>query len=167
LSQGGTRHYRTAPTAWAVEPLAVVNLGCEQHPIYHGGGLLPGLLDRGTRVLTPCVYAPWGKWAVRPLTYLKALLCKDVFETLAKVLVTFPPVSDKLLRGFVPGKCLVVGSQALFHDWNGGGTNSDKCEAGKVSFGAGHSGSTGRGDLIDRAPLFGSNNASSCKEALL
>jgi hypothetical protein len=99
----------------------VVNLGCSKHPIYHGGGLLPGMIDRKTRVLTPGVYAPPGKWAVRPMSYLEVLLSKDVSETLSKVLVVFPPASDQILRAFVPGKCLVLGFRALFRDWNGGG----------------------------------------------
>jgi hypothetical protein len=121
LSQGGTQHYRTAPMVRAVEPLAVVNLGCEKHPIYHGGGLLPGMIDRKTRVLTPEVYAPPGKWAVRLTSYLEVLLLKDVSKTLSKVLVEFPPASDQILRAFLPGKCLVLGFRALFRDWNGGG----------------------------------------------
>jgi hypothetical protein len=146
LAQGGTRHYRTAPATRAVEPLAVVNLGCEKNPIFHGGGLLPGVLDRGIRVLTPCVYAPQGKWAVRPTTYLEALLCKDVSETLAKLLVQFPAASDAVLRGFTPGKCLVAGFRALFHDWSG-------CGRAPVSG--------------SRAHQWGSSDAPSCKEALV
>jgi hypothetical protein len=97
-----------------MELLAVVNLGCDKHPIFHGGGLLPGVPDRGIRVLTPCVYAPQGKSAVRPISYLEALVCKDVPETLAKVLVQLPVASDAIHWGFTPGKCLVTGFQALY-----------------------------------------------------
>jgi hypothetical protein len=125
-SQGGTGHYSTAPVARAVEPLAVVNLGCNKHPIFHGGGMLPGVLDRGIRVLTPCVYAPQVNWAVRPISYLEALVCKDLSETLAKVLVQLPAASDAILRGFTSGKCLVAGFRALFQD-------SGECEVGQGS----------------------------------
>jgi hypothetical protein len=114
-------HFRAAPDDHAVVPLAVVNLGNSSHPVYHGGGLLPGLIDRRTRVLTPGVYAPKGKWVIRCLTYVELLLSKDVSETLAKTLVTCQPLPDIVLSKLLPGKCLVSGFRALFDDWNGGG----------------------------------------------
>jgi hypothetical protein len=116
LSQGGTRHYlrpHKQPNHW--------RWGCEKHPIYHGGGLLPGIIDRKTRVLTPGVYTPPGKWAVRLISYLEVLLSKEVLETLSKELMEFPPASDQLLRTFLPRKCSVLGFQALLRYWNMGG----------------------------------------------
>ena len=116
----GTRHFRTAPTARAVVPLAVCQIGSISNPIYHGGGLLPGLIDKRTRVLTPGIYAPPGKWCVRALTYSEVLLCKDVSETVVTKLKDCCPLSDDLLQKLVPGKCLLHGFKRLFGDWNGG-----------------------------------------------
>ncbi len=77
-------------------------------------------------MLTPCVYAPQGKWDVQPISYLEALVCKDMSETLAKVLVQLPAASDAIRRGFTSGKCLVAGVRALFQD-------SGECEVGQGS----------------------------------
>ena len=66
------------------------------------------------------MYAPVGKWAVRPLSYVEVLLCKDVSETTAKSLTSATQALGRTLERLVPGKCLVVGFLALFCDWNGG-----------------------------------------------
>jgi hypothetical protein len=116
--------------ARAMELLAVVNLGCDKHPIFHGGGLLPGVPDRGIRVLTPCVYAPQGKSAVRPISYLEALVCKDVPETLAKVLVQLPVASDAIHWGFTNPREVFGGRLSSPVR---GGTNLGECEAGQGS----------------------------------
>jgi hypothetical protein len=78
-------------------------------------------------VLTPCVYAPQGKWDVQPISYLEALVCKDMSETLAKVLVQLPAASDAIRRGFTPGKFWWRAFE------KGGGKNSGECEAGQGS----------------------------------
>jgi hypothetical protein len=107
-AKGGKRHYCKPPSDRAVVPLGVQNLGSSDSPIYHGGELLPGRIDKGTRVFTPSMYAPAGKWAVWPLFYNEVLLCKDVSETMVRRLTECDPALDAILCGtMVPGECLV------------------------------------------------------------
>jgi hypothetical protein len=78
--------FRPIPSPDVVEPLACVNLGSLQKPIYHGRGLLPGKLDRHTWVLTPFLYSPKAKkeWGLRRLGIQETLACLDFPDDWAK-----------------------------------------------------------------------------------
>jgi hypothetical protein len=97
----------TSPAMSVVTPIGCANLGSEDQPHYHGGGHLPGSIDRKTYVLTPGVYAPKKSWALRPLTIEEVLLAKDNGRVLAKLLVS-EGLDDRFLRSLVPGKSLLV-----------------------------------------------------------
>ena len=109
--------FRAVPASIPADDLRCLNLGSPGHPHYHGGGLLPGVLDRGVWVLAPGLFVPKGQWGLRHLTSEEILVAKDFSPgTVAK----FAPESltNTFLADLVPGKCLVFGFCALF---NGGG----------------------------------------------
>jgi hypothetical protein len=110
--------YRPAPPSCVVMPLGCLNLGVDAKPYFHGGGLLPGDLDRRTEVLTPGIYAKKGDWALRRLTLEEVLVAKDYGKVLTGLL-SAGTLSNALLRNLTPGKTLV----ALARRWgcNGGG----------------------------------------------
>jgi hypothetical protein len=70
--------------------LGYENLGTEQCPYYHGGGLLPAIIDRHTEVLTPGIFAPKNSWALRCLTVEEVLVAKDFNKVLANLLTSGP-----------------------------------------------------------------------------
>jgi hypothetical protein len=108
-----SRRYRRAPRVRTVLPLDCVNLGSDSHPEYHGGGLLPGMLDKSVQVSTPTLFAKPGYWGLRSLSNVEILLAKDLSEADSGKLKDVRP----FLGSFTPGKCLVFGFRALF---NGG-----------------------------------------------
>jgi hypothetical protein len=108
-----SQRYRRAPRVRTVLPLDCVNLGSDSHPEYHGGGLLPGMLDKSVQVSTPTLFAKPGYWGLRSLSNVKILLAKDLSEADSGKLKDVRP----FLGSFTPGKCLVFGFRALF---NGG-----------------------------------------------
>jgi hypothetical protein len=81
--QAPSHRYKPAPSTAVLTPLGCKNLGSFAAPYYHGGGLLPGTLDRKTRVLAPGLYAPKGHWALRPLTVEEVFVAKDFGRSLA------------------------------------------------------------------------------------
>jgi hypothetical protein len=113
-----SRRYRRAPCDRTVLTLDCVNLGSGSHPEYHGGGLLPGMLDKLVQVSTPTLFAKPGYWGLRSLSNVEILLAKDLSEADSGKLKDVRPKVG-FLRSFTPGKCLVFGFRALF---NGGGT---------------------------------------------
>jgi hypothetical protein len=115
--QAPTHRYRDPPQAAVLSPLGCENLGTSQAPYFHGGGLLPDQIDCKTRVLTPGVYAPKGKWALRSLTVEEVIVAKD-FGRLLPVLIALERLKNQFLHALVPGKILV----ALATQWgcNGG-----------------------------------------------
>jgi hypothetical protein len=135
------RKYRAAPLNCVVMPLGCENLGSDGKPYFHGGGLLPGDLDRRTEVLTPGVYARKGDWALRRLTLEEVLVAKDYGKVLTDLL-SVGTLSNALLRNLTPGKTLV----ALAERWgcnNGGG--------GAPFFRFGKKGRPG-GEITDQEP---------------
>jgi hypothetical protein len=106
------RGRRKAPSHSRVLPLQE-NLGSDGAPIYHGGGLLPGLIDRRTKVLTPCLGLSTDVWGVRTLKFSEVLLAKDYPVTMIELCQSHD-FSPALLSGLVPGKCLVHAFRALF-----------------------------------------------------
>jgi hypothetical protein len=80
------------------------------------------MIDRKTRVLTPGVYAPPGKWAVRPMSYLEVLLSKDVSEPFQKSRWNFPwpPTKFYGLYFLKNAWCAVLG---LYSEIGTGGAN--------------------------------------------
>jgi hypothetical protein len=100
-----------------VIPLECRNLGSETHPEYHGGGLLPGVLDKSVQIVTPTLFAKPGYWGLRGLSSKEVLLAKDLSEMDALKLET-PGKNASFLRGLTPGRCLVFCFNAVF---NGGG----------------------------------------------
>jgi hypothetical protein len=117
--QAPANKYRPAPPYCIVTPLGCINLGTDLRPYYHGGGLLPASLDRKTEVLTPGVFAPKTKWALRPLTVEEVLVAKDFSKVLSDLL-TAGPITNGLLRDLPPGKPLI--GLALRWWCNGGGS---------------------------------------------
>jgi hypothetical protein len=118
-SQAPATMYRSGPPDRVVQPLGSENLGTSTKPFYHGGGLLPGALDRKTLVLTPGVFTSQVKWALRRLTYKEILVAND-FGTVVTASITAGKLSDDSLRSLTPGKTLV----SLVERWgcNGGGS---------------------------------------------
>ena len=116
--QAPTHRYRDPPATTVLSPLGCENLGTARAPQFHGGGLLPEQIDRRTYVLTPGVYAPKGKWALRALTVEEVIVAKDFGRLLAASLAV-EQLSNRFLDSLVPGKSLV----ALARQWgcNGGG----------------------------------------------
>jgi hypothetical protein len=110
--------YRPIPDARVLFPLRCENLGTATRPYYHGGGLLPGNLDRRTEVLTSGCFAPKHHWALRPLTFEEVLVAKDFGKVLAQLL-SFGKLSNAFIQSLTPGKSLV----AFASRWgcNGGG----------------------------------------------
>eukprot|EP00978_Attheya_sp_CCMP212_P010278 scaffold24789_cov50-Attheya_sp.AAC.1 len=107
--------YRPVPSSIHLLPLRCEQLGNGSSKYYHGGGLLPDTISRGTRVLTPTLFAPKGSWAVRCLSVEEVLLAHDwpmcLIESAADCCHTLPPL--------IPGKSLVAGFQQILG--NGGG----------------------------------------------
>jgi hypothetical protein len=112
VMEGGQR-YRRAPRDRTVLPLDCVHLGSDSHPEYHGGGLLPGMLDKPVQVSTPTLFAKPGYWGLRSLSNVEILLAKDFSEADSGKLQDLSPKVG-FLRSFTPGKCLVFGYRALF-----------------------------------------------------
>jgi hypothetical protein len=71
------RTFRANPGPVEGVALVSLNLGTHNHPYYHGGGLLPELLDRGVRVLAPALFAPPGQWGLRGNFGCKGFLTWD------------------------------------------------------------------------------------------
>jgi hypothetical protein len=117
-------HFRPKPLCNIVDPLRCENLGTMTYPYYHGGGWLPGVLDRQVKVLTPVLNSTkhGGKWGLRLVSGLEVLLCKDVSEAQAQIIMD-PAPPNALLRALLPGKCLGAGFAAL--STNGGGETSN------------------------------------------
>jgi hypothetical protein len=117
--------FRPIPTPEVFEPLACVNLGTKEKPIYHGRGLLPATLDRHTWVLTPFLYSPKAKkeWRLRRLGIQETLACLDYPEDWAKWLEK-AGVDREFVERQPAMACFVGGGErwlkALFQD-NGGG----------------------------------------------
>jgi hypothetical protein len=111
------RRFRQAPANSGIIPLQCRNLGSETHPVYHGGGLLPDVLDKSVQIVTPTLFAKPGFWGLRGLSSKEILLAKDLSEIDALKLAT-PAKTASFLRGLTPGRCLVFGFNAVF---NGGG----------------------------------------------
>jgi hypothetical protein len=65
---GFARGTRKAPRITRVFPLSQENLGSQEAPIWHSGGLLPAVITRATRVLLPCLGLPPGMWGIRRLS---------------------------------------------------------------------------------------------------
>jgi hypothetical protein len=104
--QAPAHKYRPAPPRSVVQPLGCEELGPTDKPYFHGGGLLPGDLDRRTEVLTPGVFASKGDWALRDLTLEEVLVAKDFGKVLTSML-SAGTVSNGLLRSLTPGKTLL------------------------------------------------------------
>jgi hypothetical protein len=111
--------YRPVPDARVLFPLRCENLGTAACPYYHGGGLLPGNLDRRTEVLTPGCFTPKQHWALRPMTFEEVLVAKDFGKVLAELL-SCGKLNNAFIQTLTPGKLLV----ALASRWgcNGWGT---------------------------------------------
>jgi hypothetical protein len=119
------KYIRPMPSPDVVEPLACLNLGSVERPIYHGRGLLPQDLTRDTWVLTPFLFSPKAKkeWGLRRLGIEETLACLDFPEDWGKWLA-----KAGVDRAFVEVQpamaCFVAGStrwlDALFRS-NGGG----------------------------------------------
>jgi hypothetical protein len=117
LSQSSYGHYfRAQPRSIFLETLSCLNLGSEVHPHYHGFGWLPSILDSSVRVLIPARRSSQfrGRWALRHLTGVEVLGCKDVSESHI-ALVTPEHGDNKFLRLLLPGKCLIAGFEAIFN----------------------------------------------------
>eukprot|EP00978_Attheya_sp_CCMP212_P035820 scaffold158191_cov47-Attheya_sp.AAC.1 len=113
--KGHSLFYRPVPSSIHLLPLRCEQLGNGSSKYYHGGGLLPDTVSRGTRVLTPTLFAPKGSWAVRCLSVEEVLLAHDwpmcLIESAVDCCDTLPPL--------IPGKSLVAGFQQILG--NGGG----------------------------------------------
>jgi hypothetical protein len=142
--QAPTHRYRDPPQAAVLSPLGCENLGTLRAPYFHGGGLLPDQIDRKTLVLTPGVYAPKGKWALRSLTVEEVIVAKD-FGSLLPVLIAVERLTNQFLHTLVPGKILV----ALATQWG--------CNGGGGSVGS-DGGSLGTSFLLERAKTPGLEN---------
>ena len=112
-------HFRPKLAKVLVQPLMCVNLGSKNNPYYHGGGLLPGRLSPKIKVLTPVLNSGKhdGQWGLRCMSVDEVLRSKDVTDADVKALTEFKPNND-FLGNILPGKCLLVGFDALT---NGGG----------------------------------------------
>jgi hypothetical protein len=75
-----------APNSGTLEPLCCKNLGTGSHPIYHSGGLLPGVLDRTVKVAVPSQFAPVGNWGIHNLTAKEICFAKDASDALVEKL---------------------------------------------------------------------------------
>jgi hypothetical protein len=87
-------------------PLGCENLGTEKRPYYHGGGLLPVIINWQTEVLTQGIFAPMHNWVLRCLTVEEVLVAKDFNKVLADFL-TLGPLTNRFLQNFTPGKSLI------------------------------------------------------------
>jgi hypothetical protein len=105
--QAPTHRYRDPPQAAVLAPLCCENLGTWRDPYFHGGGLLPDDIDQKTRVLTPGVYAPKGKWALRSLTVEEVIVAKD-FGRILPVLMAVERLNNRFFHPLIPGKILVA-----------------------------------------------------------
>jgi hypothetical protein len=73
-----SRQIRPAPKLRHTQDLECRNEGSAAQPIFHGGGWLPGGVSKQTRIITPSLFAPKGKWVVRGLVQSELLAIKDV-----------------------------------------------------------------------------------------
>jgi hypothetical protein len=99
--------FHPPPESRVVTPLGCVNLGSEGRAHYHGGGLLPEIINRRTCVLTPGVCAPEASWALRPLSVDVVLIAKDNGQFLA-CLLSSNSLNNGFLQNLVPGKLLLA-----------------------------------------------------------
>jgi hypothetical protein len=122
------RYFRPQPLERVVDPLRCVNLGSDTSPYYHGYGWLPCFLDRNTQVLTPVLNSAThdGQWGLRPISGEELLLCNDIGALQVNLLVD-ECLGNTFYSLVLPGKCLVAGFRALFHE--GGGMEIGKKDA--------------------------------------
>jgi hypothetical protein len=157
------RTYLPEPKDPAVFPLRVHNLGSPQNPVYHARGLLPGSIDRQTRVLTPALFAPAGKWGLRQLAFDKILYCKDYGEAAVALLRECGGFDDDLLGALTPRKSLLVAYHRLVGDVgeiNGGGYANISPRGVKRGASVGAS-----GEAAAKRATFGEASGVSCGEA--
>jgi hypothetical protein len=120
------KYFRPIPTPEVVEPLVCLNLGTPERPIYHGRGLLPGVLTRDAWVLTPFLFSPKVKreWGLRRLGIEETLACLDFPDDWAKWL-TKSGVDRSFVESQPAMACFVAGStrwlDGLFKSNGGGG----------------------------------------------
>lgn len=57
------------------------HVGTEQHPVFHGGGLLPADLSTKCRVFTPLVFAPKVQWTIWLLEVKEVFVVLDMSDT--------------------------------------------------------------------------------------
>jgi hypothetical protein len=100
---------RKIPDPLEVFPLRSLNLGTDQRPVYHGGGLLPTFLDRSTWVLTRCLSAT--QWGKRRVTRLEVLLANDYPEDIAKALLEESGADDVFVNSCPAVGCFISGAQ--------------------------------------------------------
>jgi hypothetical protein len=115
--------FRAIPGALGGDSLRSVNLGMASHPYYHGGGLLPGVLDKRLQVLAPVLCAPKGLWGLRHLTSSEILVAKD-FSPGAVDKLWSDSITNDFLQDLVPGKCLMFGFRSLINE-GGMGTEAE------------------------------------------
>jgi hypothetical protein len=118
LTVKGVVHlYRRAPNSRHTPNYTCENLGTDNKPIYHGGGWLPARIHRGTRVLTPHIYASSGTWENRTLGWDEVMVCYDAPDGVISAFEIHNKLLDRVLfDGITAGKCLKVGFTCL----NGG-----------------------------------------------
>jgi hypothetical protein len=58
--KSSSRQIRAPPKHRHAKNLECRNEGSEEHPVYHGGGWLPAIVTKQTRILTPSLFAPKG-----------------------------------------------------------------------------------------------------------
>jgi hypothetical protein len=116
----GSRQLRSAPKFRHTQDLECRNEGSADLPIFHGGGWLPSGVCKQTRIITPSLFAPKGKWVVRGLVQSELLAIKDVPDsTIRRVDGAAIQLTSRFFEQLVPGKCLIIGYQ----QFNGGGNS--------------------------------------------
>ena len=113
-----------------VDPLAVVNVGTEERPVYRSDGLLPDVRQDAVYVLAPSCFTP-GFWGRRALTQKEACEALDVPNRFLGPLTLLLAEDSLSLADLCPlGPLLEMGRHLLAPFERGGGFFFAHCDGG-------------------------------------